>query len=134
MVRRYNLENDLKHNSTSLLGKLHEINQDSPSADGLYSLSELAYLAGKRTEPMSRQRALHLHGIAAINATGNAQDNVLIGNSGNNVLKGLAGNDTYTVGNGDTAGLHNAAYDFNDEAIAHGISYWVRLAEQRLGA
>ncbi len=38
------------------------------------------------------------------------------------------------IGNGDTAGLHNPAYDFNDDAIAHGISYWVRLAEQRLGA
>jgi len=38
------------------------------------------------------------------------------------------------IGNGDTAGLHNPAYDFNDEAIAHGISYWVRLAEQRLDA
>jgi len=38
------------------------------------------------------------------------------------------------IGNGDTAGLHNPAYDFNDEAIAHGISYWVRLTEQRLGA
>ncbi|MBB5664487.1 hippurate hydrolase [Rhizobium leguminosarum] len=37
------------------------------------------------------------------------------------------------IGNGDSAGLHNPAYDFNDEAIAHGISYWVRLAEQRLG-
>jgi hippurate hydrolase len=37
------------------------------------------------------------------------------------------------IGNGDTAGLHNPAYDFNDEAIAHGISYWVRLAERRLG-
>ncbi len=38
------------------------------------------------------------------------------------------------VGNGDSAGLHNPAYDFNDETIAHGISYWVRLAEQRLNA
>jgi amidohydrolase len=38
------------------------------------------------------------------------------------------------IGNGDSAGLHNPAYDFNDEVIAHGISYWVRLAEQRLGA
>jgi amidohydrolase len=38
------------------------------------------------------------------------------------------------VGNGDTAGLHNAAYDFNDEVIAPGISYWVRLAEKRLNA
>ncbi|MBY3204342.1 M20 aminoacylase family protein [Rhizobium laguerreae] len=37
------------------------------------------------------------------------------------------------IGNGDSAGLHNPGYDFNDEAIAHGISYWVRLAEQRLG-
>ncbi|MCF1484307.1 MULTISPECIES: M20 aminoacylase family protein [Rhizobium/Agrobacterium group] len=36
------------------------------------------------------------------------------------------------IGNGNTAGLHNPAYDFNDEAIAYGISYWVRLAEQRL--
>ncbi|MDM9621480.1 M20 aminoacylase family protein [Rhizobium sp. S96] len=38
------------------------------------------------------------------------------------------------IGNGDTAGLHNPTYDFNDEAISHGISYWVRLAEQRLGS
>ncbi|BCH52493.1 M20 aminoacylase family protein [Agrobacterium vitis] len=36
------------------------------------------------------------------------------------------------IGNGNTAGLHNPAYDFNDEAIAYGISYWVRLTEQRL--
>ncbi|MCV9998568.1 M20 family metallopeptidase [Pararhizobium sp. YC-54] len=38
------------------------------------------------------------------------------------------------IGNGDTAGLHNPAYDFNDEAIPHGISYWVKLAEMRLAA
>ena len=33
------------------------------------------------------------------------------------------------IGNGDSAGLHHPAYDFNDEAIAFGISYWARLAE-----
>jgi metal-dependent amidase/aminoacylase/carboxypeptidase family protein len=33
------------------------------------------------------------------------------------------------VGNGDTAGLHHPAYDFNDEIIPLGTSYWVRLAE-----
>ncbi|OBZ95513.1 amidohydrolase [Pararhizobium polonicum] len=38
------------------------------------------------------------------------------------------------IGNGDTAGLHNPGYDFNDEAIPHGISYWVKLAETRLTA
>lgn len=38
------------------------------------------------------------------------------------------------IGNGATAGLHHPAYDFNDEAIPHGISYWARLAENVLGA
>ena len=33
------------------------------------------------------------------------------------------------IGNGDSAGLHNAAYDFNDAAIPAGVSYWVRLVE-----
>jgi amidohydrolase len=36
------------------------------------------------------------------------------------------------VGNGDSAGLHNPAYDFNDEVIPLGTSYWVRLAETAL--
>ncbi|WP_105385579.1 M20 aminoacylase family protein [Neorhizobium alkalisoli] len=36
------------------------------------------------------------------------------------------------IGNGDTAALHNPRYDFDDEAISYGISYWVRLVEQRL--
>ena len=38
------------------------------------------------------------------------------------------------IGNGDTAGLHHPAYDFNDEAIPHGVSYWVKLAETVLTA
>jgi amidohydrolase len=36
------------------------------------------------------------------------------------------------VGNGDSAMLHHPAYDFNDEAIPLGTSYWVRLAERAL--
>jgi amidohydrolase len=36
------------------------------------------------------------------------------------------------LGNGDSAGLHQPAYDFNDEAIPVGTSYWVRLAETAL--
>jgi hippurate hydrolase len=36
------------------------------------------------------------------------------------------------IGNGDTAGLHNPNYDFNDKIIPFGVSYWVRLAETRL--
>jgi hippurate hydrolase len=33
------------------------------------------------------------------------------------------------MGNGDTAGVHHPAYDFSDEAIPYGCSYWARLAE-----
>ena len=32
------------------------------------------------------------------------------------------------------ANLHNPSYDFNDDALAIGASYWVTLAEQRLAA
>ena len=38
------------------------------------------------------------------------------------------------IGNGDTASLHHPAYDFNDEVIPHGVSYWVKLAEKALAA
>ncbi|MGB3866271.1 MAG: M20 aminoacylase family protein [Xanthobacteraceae bacterium] len=36
------------------------------------------------------------------------------------------------VGNGDSAGLHHPAYNFNDEAIVYGASYWVKLVEHTL--
>ncbi|HZT27593.1 MAG TPA: M20 aminoacylase family protein [Pseudolabrys sp.] len=36
------------------------------------------------------------------------------------------------IGNGESAGLHHPAYNFNDEAIPFGTSYWVRLAETAL--
>jgi hippurate hydrolase len=38
------------------------------------------------------------------------------------------------IGNGDSAGLHNPAYDFNDEAIPIGCSYWARLVETAMPA
>lgn len=38
------------------------------------------------------------------------------------------------IGNGESANLHHARYDFNDEVIPHGVSYWVRLAETALAA
>ncbi|MGV8840849.1 MAG: M20 aminoacylase family protein [Bauldia sp.] len=38
------------------------------------------------------------------------------------------------IGNGDTAGLHNAAYDFNDAIIPLGCTYWVKLVEETLAA
>ena len=38
------------------------------------------------------------------------------------------------LGIGEGPGLHHPAYDFNDDVIPTGCSYWVSLAEQRLPA
>lgn len=37
------------------------------------------------------------------------------------------------LGNGDSADLHNPAYDFNDDAILFGMRYWLSLTAQELG-
>jgi hippurate hydrolase len=37
-------------------------------------------------------------------------------------------------GNGDSAGLHHPAYNFNDEAIVYGTSYFIKLVENTLAA
>lgn len=39
---------------------------------------------------------------------------------------------TINVGNGPCAGLHHPEYDFNDEVIAWGCSYWSTLVRERM--
>lgn len=36
------------------------------------------------------------------------------------------------AGNGDTAGVHHPDYDFNDDGLPHGASFWAQLVEDRL--
>ena len=38
------------------------------------------------------------------------------------------------VGNGDSAGLHHPAYNFNDEAIVYGTSFFIKVVENTLAA
>ncbi len=38
------------------------------------------------------------------------------------------------IGNGDTASVHHPKYDFNDEAIPYGCSYWADLVEESMPA
>lgn len=38
------------------------------------------------------------------------------------------------MGNGDTAGLHHPAYDFNDAALPVGVAYWAALVEEAMPA
>jgi len=36
------------------------------------------------------------------------------------------------IGNGDTADVHHPRYNFNDDAIPFGVSYWAELVESRM--
>ena len=38
------------------------------------------------------------------------------------------------IGNGETAPLHNSAYDFNDDAIPYGVAFFVAVVHARLPA
>jgi len=38
------------------------------------------------------------------------------------------------LGNGDTAGVHHPAYDFNDAAIPYGVSLWAKIVETGMPA
>ena len=38
------------------------------------------------------------------------------------------------IGNGPSAQLHNPAYDFNDDVIGWGASFWAQLVRDRLPA
>ncbi len=38
------------------------------------------------------------------------------------------------IGNGDTAGVHHPAYDFNDEAAPYGVSLWAKIVETGMPA
>jgi Ca2+-binding RTX toxin-like protein len=76
--------------------------------------SSVTYSLGNNVEN------LILTGTAAINGTGNALNNVLIGNSASNTLSGGAGNDTYRFGRGsgvDTVSDYDLKAGNNDVLV-----------------
>ncbi len=69
--------------------------------------------------------------VAGVNAVNTDIDPTMGGEDFSYMLNARPGAFIF-LGNGNSAGLHNAAYDFNDEIIPAGVSYWVRLAETAL--
>jgi VCBS repeat-containing protein len=75
-------------NSADVIVEAANAGTDSAYASATYTLS-------------ANVENLFLTGTAAINGTGNAQDNTITGNAANNVLSGMAGNDVLIGGGGN---------------------------------
>ncbi|MCW0000314.1 calcium-binding protein [Pararhizobium sp. YC-54] len=92
--------------------------------------SSVSFSLANTAKVLGNIENLTLTGNAAIDATGNAGNNVLTGNSGANVLSGGAGNDTYIVGAGDKV---NEASSSGTDLVKSSVSFSLANTAQAAG-
>ena len=68
MLRRNDLEQHLEQTPAQLVTHVQEVAHSEPSADNVYSIAEVAYIAAKRVEAQDANRALDMFATAAANA------------------------------------------------------------------
>ncbi len=113
--------------------RLHEVVEGTARMHG--ATAKLTY---KRDYPVTRnherQAAFAASVAAAVVGGGHVDANVapVMGAEDFSFMLNARPGAFIFVGNGDSAGLHHPAYDFNDEVIPVGTSYWVKLVETAL--
>ncbi|MEX0586876.1 MAG: hypothetical protein WD176_09535, partial [Pirellulales bacterium] len=68
LLRRYDLTRDLSGDPQQLVAKLQEINRRESSPEIMYSIAEVAYLSGAKSELTDPQRTFDLYGTAVAHA------------------------------------------------------------------
>lgn len=116
-----------------VLDKVYETNTTS-SASGNAGGTDKVISAGSYTLG-SYIENLTLIGTAAINATGNSLNNILIGNSGSNILNGGSGSDTMYGGAGNDTYYVNVSTDkVYETSSANGTDLVVTTVSYSLGS
>lgn len=68
LLRRYDLEGELKGDRAALLARLEDIQRREPDREHEYAMAEIAYITATQSEKLHRQRALQFYGTALIHA------------------------------------------------------------------
>jgi pimeloyl-ACP methyl ester carboxylesterase len=68
LLRRYDLEGELKGDRAALLSRLEDIQRREPNREHEYAMAEIAYITATQAEKLHRQRALEFYGTALIHA------------------------------------------------------------------
>jgi pimeloyl-ACP methyl ester carboxylesterase len=68
LLRVYNLADDLKGDSRPLLEKLQRVTDIEPTAEKVYAMAELAYLAARKAEQQDPRQAMDLYSASVLHA------------------------------------------------------------------
>jgi pimeloyl-ACP methyl ester carboxylesterase len=68
LLRRYDLEKDLKGDRAALLARFEDIQRREPAREHEYAMAEIAYITATQSEKLHRQRALEFYGTSLIHA------------------------------------------------------------------
>lgn len=68
LLRRYDLESELKGDRAALLARLEDFQRREPDREHEYAMAEIAYITATQSEKLHRQKALQFYGTALIHA------------------------------------------------------------------